>query len=157
MTSSPQPSGDEGTAQAPQGFRASDADRDAVVRTLHDAFTRGLLTMEECDERVVAAYAARFRRDLPPLTADLPPAPPVAPGWRALFALAWLQLRTALAQFSWRGSVRSVRARPRAALAAVALLALLSIAAVSTGPLLGGDGPVHHGPRIEQFDQFGPH
>src|SRR4051812_16648157 len=141
MTSSPQPSprGEE----AGSGFRASDADREAVVRTLHDAFTRGLLSMEECDERVAAAYAARFVRELPPLTADLPPVPPtapVAPGWRALFALAWLQLRTAVAGFSWRGSVRSVRAQPWLALAAVAVLALLSIAAVSAGPMLGDGG-----------------
>jgi hypothetical protein len=158
MTSSPQRD-DEGRTHAAQGFRASDADRDAVVRTLHDAFTRGLLTMEECDERVAAAYAARFVRDLPALTADLPPAPPpapVAPGWRALFALTWLQLRAALAGFSWRGSARSVRARPRLAFAAVALLALLSIAAVSTGPLFGDDGPAHDGRHVERIERFGP-
>jgi len=158
MTSSPQrsPQRDEGTAHAAQGFRASDADRDAVVRTLHDAFMRGLLTMAECDERVAAAYAARFVRDLPPLTADLPPAAPVAPGWRALFALAWLQVRTALAGLSWRGSVRSVRARPRLALAAVALLALLSVAAVSTGPLVGDGGPGRDARHLERIQRFGP-
>lgn len=140
-------------------LRASDADREAVVARLHDAFTRGLLTMEECDERMAAAYAARFVRDLPPLTADLPPVPPTAPaapGWRALFALALLQLRTALAGFSWLGSARSVRARPRLALAAVGLLALLSIAAVSTGPLLGGDGPAQDGARMGHMGHFGP-
>jgi len=143
----------------PPPVRASDAERQAVIAVLHDAFTRGLLTMEECDERVAAAYAARFVRDLPPLTADLPPAPstaPVAPGWRPLFALAWLQLRAALAGFSWRGSARSVRARPRLALAAVALLALLSIAAVSTGPLLGDGGPARDGRMIEHAHHFGP-
>src|SRR4051794_41974535 len=58
--------------------RASDADRQAVVAVLHDAFTRGLLTMEECDERMAAAYSARFVRGLPPLTAHLPPAPAAA-------------------------------------------------------------------------------
>jgi hypothetical protein len=136
-------------------LRASDADREAVVQALHDAFTRGLLTVAECDERMTAAYAARFVRDLPPLTADLPPTPvaaPTAPGWRALAVLAWLQLRAAVAGFSWRGSVRSVRARPRLALAAVALLALLSVAAIS-----GGDGFDHQEPEFQHAEHFGPH
>jgi hypothetical protein len=146
--------------QEPPPVRASDAERQAVIAVLHDAFTRGLLAMEECDERMAAAYATRFRRDLPPLTADLPPAPvaaPAAPGWRALAVLAWLQLRAALAGFSWRGSARSVRARPRIALAAVAVLALLSIAAVSTGPMFGDDGPANDGRRMERVEHFGPH
>src|SRR3954449_9669520 len=124
--------------QPPQGsaprMRASDADREWVVRTLHDAVARGLLDLEEGDERIRAAYAARFLDDLPQLTWDLPPAPvpaPTAPGWRALALLAWLQLRAALAWFSWRDSARSVRARPRLALALIAVLAVLS----------GGAGP----------------
>jgi Domain of unknown function (DUF1707) len=155
MTSSVQ----DDAGQSRAGLRASDADREAVVRTLHDAFTRGLLTMEECDERMAAAYAARLLRDLPPLTADLPPAPaaaPTAPGWRALAVLAWLQLRAAVAGFSWRGSARSIRARPRLALAAVALLALLSVAAVSGGN--GVDhGFDHRGPDFHNEWHFRPH
>ena len=146
MTSSPQHDG-EGTAHEAQGFRASDAEREAVVRTLHDAVVKGLLTMEECDERAAAAYAARFVRDLPPLTADLPPAAPpvpVAPGWRALLVMAWLQLRTALAGISWRG----VRARPRLAIAMAALLAVLVVGSATAGELIGG-GPEHH---QEQFE-----
>jgi hypothetical protein len=130
-------------------FRASDADREAVVRTLHDAIVRGLLTLDEGDERVATAYAARFRDELPALTADLPPAPatsPVAPGWRALLVLAWLQLRTALAGFSWRGTGRAVRSRPGLAVAAVALLALLSFGAARAGE--GFD----HGDQFHQFE-----
>ena len=128
-------------------LRASDADREGVVRTLHDAVVKGLLTMEECDERAAAAYAARFVRDLPPLTADLPPAAPpvpVAPGWRALLVMAWLQLRTAVAGISWRG----VRARPRLAIAMAALLAVLVVGAATAGELIGG-GHEHH---QEQFE-----
>jgi hypothetical protein len=136
MTSSVQ----HDAAQSTADLRASDADREAVVRTLHDAVGRGLLTIDECDERVAAAYAARFLRDLPPLTADLPPSAPVAPGWRPLLGMAWLQLRTALAALSWRG----VRARPRLALAAVALLALVSIAVVSTGAVFDHERPEFH-------------
>lgn len=44
-----------------------------------------------------AAYRARYRNDLPPLIADLPPAPAAtltAPGWRALATLTALQVRT---------------------------------------------------------------
>jgi hypothetical protein len=137
------PSGQRSAAD----LRASDADREGVVRTLHDAVVKGLLTMEECDERVAAAYAARFVRDLPPLTADLPPAAPpvpVAPGWRALLVMAWLQLRTAVAGISWRG----VRARPRLAIAMAALLAVLVVGAATAGELIGG-GHEHH---QEQFE-----
>src|SRR3954466_10426261 len=97
----------------PPRMRASDADREAVVRTLLDALAGGLLTLGEGDERVAAAYAARYRDELPRLTADLPPAPapgPVAPDWRALALLAWLQARTSVTGF-WRATRRVVRAR----------------------------------------------
>ena len=83
--------------EPPPRMRASDADREAVVRILLDALARGLLTLDEGDERVAAAYAARYLDELPRLTADLPPAPataPAAPGWRALASLIWLQVRT---------------------------------------------------------------
>ena len=102
MTSSPPP------------LRASDDDRTAVVRVLHDAVARGLLTLEECDERVTAAYAARHLHELPALTADLPaatPPVPLAPGWRAVAVLLWLQLRTLLNASTWRARPgRPVRA-----------------------------------------------
>lgn len=138
---------DAGTSgPTPPRVRASDADRESVVGTLHDAVGRGLLTLDEGQERIGAAYAARYVDDLPPLTADLPPAPavaPVAPGWRALLVLAWLQLRTTLAGLSWQGAGRVVRSRPRLALAAVALLALLSVGATVT------DGGYDHGHRFD--------
>ncbi len=123
----------------PPRMRASDADREAVVRTLLDALARGLLTLDEGDERVAAAYAARYRDELPRLTADLPPAPvaaAAAPGWRALALLAWLQVRTAAADL-WRRIRSAVRSRPRIALAMVALLALLALIAATTN---GADG-----------------
>ena len=132
--------------EPPPRLRASDADREAVVRTLLDAIADGLLTLQEGDERVAAAYGARFRDELPPLTADLPPAPvsaPVAPGWRALAVLVWLQVRTAVAGL-WRRFRGAVRSRPRLAVATVALLALLSLLAAWGGGFdddeYGGDG-----------------
>jgi hypothetical protein len=51
---------------------ASDADRDAAVRVLNEAFAEGRLTADEHGERVRAAYAGRTWQELARLTADLP-------------------------------------------------------------------------------------
>jgi hypothetical protein len=56
-------------------IRASDADRDAVVTTLRDAYTAGRLTLDEFDERMAAAYAGRTWGDLREITVDLPVQP----------------------------------------------------------------------------------
>jgi hypothetical protein len=128
-------------------MRASDADREAVVRTLLDALARGLLTLDEGDERVAAAYAARYQDELPRLTADLPPAPaaaPAAPGWRALALLAWLQVRTAVSGL-WRDTRRAVRTRPRLVVAMLALLALLFLVAATAGGAGAGAGHGSYG------------
>jgi hypothetical protein len=125
--------------------RASDADREAVVRTLHDAVARGLLTLEEGDERLAAAYAARFLHELPPLTADLPPAPapaPTAPGWRAVLTAMVLELRSMLSGPSGSGTTLSKR---RLAAAVVLAVAVLAIGAMTVGDLF------EHGGRVEDF------
>ena len=122
--------------------RASDADREAVVRTLHDAVTRGLLSLEEGDQRMIAAYATRFVDDLPPA----PVPAPVAPGWRALAVLAFLQLRTAVAGLSWR----TVRSRPRVAFALLLLLGVLVLGAMTVGDMFEHGGDFGHG--IEHVD-----
>jgi hypothetical protein len=147
MTQSPDAGTPDPLQEPTARVRASDADREAVARTLHDAVTRGLLSLEEADERVTAAYAARFTDDLPRLTADLPPPPssaPVAPGWRALMVLAWLQLRTLFTRSSWRGARAAVRSRPRLAVAALALLALLSFGAAMAGEGFDNGRHVEH-------------
>jgi uncharacterized protein DUF1707 len=136
--------------EPPPPARASDAEREDTVRTLHDAVGRGLLTLGEGDERVAAAYAARFRDDLPRLTADLPPGPlpaPVAPGWRALLLLVWLQVRSSVTRESLRRAVQSPR---RLALAAVALVAVLSLAGFATADSF--EHHDHHGHELEQVD-----
>lgn len=137
--------------EPPPRARASDADREATVRVLHDAVSRGMLDLEEAEQRVSAAYAARFLDDLPRLTADLPPAPtpaPVAPGWRALAVLAALQVRAALAGLSWRAVMRS---RRRLAVGAVVVLALLALVWIATGEAFDGDGGGFGG-EIERYD-----
>ena len=139
---SPNP-GTPGPASFPQQptppARASDADREAVVGILHDAVGRGLLTPEEGNDRVAAAYSARFLHELPRLTADLPPPPapaPVAPGWRTVALLVWLQVRSALSRGPLRGAALTPR---RLALAALALLAVLTLAGLAAADLFDLD------------------
>jgi hypothetical protein len=60
--------------------RASDSDRERAVDTLRHAAADGQLTVDELEERVTAAYAARTRRDLERLLADLTPAQGVQAG-----------------------------------------------------------------------------
>jgi hypothetical protein len=67
-------------------LRISDADRHRVGELLREAAGEGRLDIEELEERLEAAYAAKTYGDLVPLTADLPvaqphaaPVPPSAP------------------------------------------------------------------------------
>jgi Domain of unknown function (DUF1707) len=53
-------------------LRASDDDREDVVRQLQRGLTTGRLTVEEFDERVRTAYAARTMGELADLIRDLP-------------------------------------------------------------------------------------
>ncbi|NUR28111.1 MAG: DUF1707 domain-containing protein [Catenulispora sp.] len=65
MTSVPEDNG------APT-VRASDAERDEIAAILSEALAQGRLTSTELAERIDAAYSAKTRADLVPLTADLP-------------------------------------------------------------------------------------
>lgn len=53
-------------------IRASDEEREQFAHILRTAMTEGRLTLEEGEERLAAAYAATYRDELTPLTADLP-------------------------------------------------------------------------------------
>jgi Flp pilus assembly protein TadB len=55
-----------------QRIRASDAEREQVAHILQTAMTEGRLTLDEGEQRLAAVYAATYRDDLLPLTADLP-------------------------------------------------------------------------------------
>ena len=59
------------------GYRVGDADRNHTADLLREAHVAGYLTLEELDERLGTALAARTRGELDRLTADLPPE------WRA--------------------------------------------------------------------------
>jgi len=52
--------------------RASDGERQRVAELLRQHTTEGRLTIEEYEQRVDAAYAARTVEELRPLLADLP-------------------------------------------------------------------------------------
>jgi Domain of unknown function (DUF1707) len=53
-------------------FRASDADRDRIVEQLRQHTADGRLTMDEFEQRMSAAYAAKTYGELAELTRDLP-------------------------------------------------------------------------------------
>ena len=60
-------------------IRASDAERERVATLLRDHAAEGRLEVDELDERLRRAYAARTRSELDVLTADLPPRLPRRP------------------------------------------------------------------------------
>jgi Domain of unknown function (DUF1707) len=59
------------------GYLVGDADRNRTADLLKEAHAAGYLTLEEVDERLGTALAARTRTELDRLVADLPPE------WRA--------------------------------------------------------------------------
>ena len=63
--------------QGAGGYRVGDADRNRIADLLKEANAAGYLTLEETDERLGTALAARTRGELDRLVADLPPE------WRA--------------------------------------------------------------------------
>ncbi|MEZ5098041.1 MAG: DUF1707 domain-containing protein [Nocardioides sp.] len=75
--------GQPGIELSRQGMRVSDADRHRVAELLREAAGEGRLDLDELDERLEAAYAAKTYGDLVPITSDLPlrhgesPVPPV--------------------------------------------------------------------------------
>ena len=97
---------------------ASDKERDSVVDVLRDAYTEGRLTLEEFEERMSAAYAARTWSDLRELTGDLPVEPvlgtdlrhpgPQAAGHRALEPADRTRSFPARAA-AWQAAARRIR------------------------------------------------
>jgi hypothetical protein len=62
----------DATRSGPSRLRTSDQEREQIAEILRAAMTEGRLTLEEGEERLGATYAAKFRDELGPLTADLP-------------------------------------------------------------------------------------
>ena len=62
----------DATWSGPNRLRTSDKEREQVAEILRAAMAEGRLTLDEGEERLTAAYAAKFRDELGPLTRDLP-------------------------------------------------------------------------------------
>jgi uncharacterized protein DUF1707 len=60
---------------SPADIRAADEDRERVASALRTHCEAGRLTIDELEERLAAAYAAKTLGDLDPLMADLPALP----------------------------------------------------------------------------------
>jgi hypothetical protein len=63
---------EDATWSGPNRLRTSDKEREQIAEILRAAMTEGRLDLQEGEERLAAAYAAKFRDELQPLTADLP-------------------------------------------------------------------------------------
>jgi hypothetical protein len=63
-------------APSSDSLRVGDAEREAVAAELREHYAQGRLSMEDFNERLDAAYAARTRGDLEKLISDLPHAKP---------------------------------------------------------------------------------
>lgn len=108
-------------------IRVSDADRAATVSHLQAALVEGRLDLDETEERVGAAFAARYDEDLRVLVADLPPHVPVpsgAPSWDALWMSAVWRARIVVLGADVGGHAAPT-AQQRATAAALAVLALV--------------------------------
>ena len=60
--------------------RIGDADREAVAAQLREHYADGRLTLEELNERLDLAFAAKTKADLNPVMRDLPQAAHPAAG-----------------------------------------------------------------------------
>src|SRR5215213_147576 len=108
----------------PQPYlRASDADREAAVERLHRASVEGRIDADELEERLDAAYAARWTSDLDRLTADLVPRPvhpvrapmpaplaypPLPAPAKTTNGMAVASLVASVVWFAWLGSIFGV-------------------------------------------------
>ena len=82
--------------------RVTNADREAAANLLRAAFSDGILHVEEFDQRLAAAYAARLGGDLEAVTADLPS------DWRSsLAAQAKAERRAEAHRRYWRAEFRA--------------------------------------------------
>jgi Domain of unknown function (DUF1707) len=120
------------TSAPPSSLRASDTEREATVARLHRALGAGLLDLDETDERVTAAYAARHRCELEPLVADLPQhstAATAAPSWAEVWTSAvWRGRGTLLGGVPEEPTAR--QCRTAALLAVLVLLWLIACALI---------------------------
>ncbi len=66
---------------AGSGIRIGDAEREALAASLREHYSHGRLTLDEFQQRLDAAFAARTHEDLARITADLPHLSDYAAPW----------------------------------------------------------------------------
>jgi hypothetical protein len=91
-------------------LRAADADRTAVAARLGEHMAAGRLTVEEYEDRVARAYAAKTYGELAELTADLPgtaPAPAHRPTPVAVPSGAYVAHRGGMHPAAWQAWLRT--------------------------------------------------
>lgn len=66
---------------AGSGLRIGDAEREAAAASLREHYAHGRLTIEEFQQRLDTAFAARTDLDLAKITSDLPHVPASARAW----------------------------------------------------------------------------
>jgi uncharacterized protein DUF4190/uncharacterized protein DUF1707 len=98
---------------AASNLRASDAEREAAAERLRIAAGEGRIDALELEERLTAAYSARYCAELARLTADVTPPPvPVRPTFvrpsRSVNGLAVASLVAGLLWMSWFGSILAI-------------------------------------------------
>ncbi|MGZ4493168.1 MAG: DUF1707 SHOCT-like domain-containing protein [Nocardioides sp.] len=89
-----------------RGLRASDRDRDVVLRVLGEAFADGRLDRAEYDERADVVARAKTMGELPGVIADLVPSAPTTTPSTGLAPLSADELRTRAEQ-DYRREVRT--------------------------------------------------
>ena len=112
-------------------LRAADTDRAAVAEALGAHMSAGRLTLEEYDERLARAYAARTYGELEALTADLPRpnAQPPAPSPAVLGAVHGVPA------CSWSGGPSRAAAWRNWAVTAVIVLTAWVATVIGSGDL----------------------
>ena len=110
--------------------RIGDRERREVDERLRRAQDDGMITLAEYDERAQACYAARFRRDLEPLVADLPDDVPVPAAEPA----------TAVVEPTWRTDTSAPEQRRQRGFKGLLVAVVIGVAAVVAPGVLSADG-----------------
>ncbi|GAA4853724.1 DUF1707 domain-containing protein [Actinomycetospora corticicola] len=129
--------------------RIGDRERREVDERLRRAQDDGMITLAEYDERAQACYAARYRSELAPLTADLPDdgaSPASTPTWAAP------EPATVVAEPAWQDDTRTpARSGPRHGFRGLVIAAVIGVAAiVAPGVLSANQGAAVFGSKVVQ-------
>ena len=132
-------------------LRIGDRERREIDDRLRAAHDAGMITLVEYDERAKAAYAARYRRELEPLVADLPS--DTAPAAPATAPAPDDRPTTADPAPAWHEDTRAPERRQdrrHGARWLVGALVIAVVAIVAPGVATAGQGAAVFGSRVVQ-------